>query len=156
LMTMLLGPYVAASASSDPTRLYGLTLRFFAILGAVASSGVLLFAVIAPVMLDIVGKPYAEQGTPLLRLAAIALVPATIVAAYTAVARVRRRLRLAVAVQICNAALILGLSLALIDEHGLVALGWAYIVAESVSAVILVVPLTRAVLVMRSESQSVN
>ncbi|MGG7102471.1 lipopolysaccharide biosynthesis protein [Rhodococcus sp. 24CO] len=156
LMTMLMGPYVAASASSDPTRLYGLTLRFFAILGAVALSGVLLFAVIAPVMLEIVGKPYAEQGTPLLRLAAIALIPATVVAAYTAVARVRRRLRLAVAVQICNAALILGLSLALIDEHGLVALGWAYIVAESVSAVILVVPLTRAVLAMRSESQSVN
>lgn len=155
LMTMLLGPYVAASAS-DPTRVYGLTLRFFAILGAVALGGILLFAVIAPVMLGIVGKPYAEQGTPLLRLAAIALIPATIVAAYTAVARVRRRLRLAVAVQICNAAIILGLSVALIDGRGLVALGWAYIVAESISAVILGIPLVRAVAAIRNESQSVN
>lgn len=156
LMTMLMGPYVAAAAS-DPAREYNLTLRFFAVLGGVSLCGVLLFAVIGPIMLSIVGQDYADQGTPLLRLAAIALFPAAIVVAYTAVSRVRRRLRFAVAVQICNAALILGLSLALIDDHGLVALGWAYIIAESVSALFLAVALTRSVLAMRkAPGQSVS
>lgn len=144
LMTMLMGPYIAGVAS-DPSQIQALTRRFLVVLAVVTTAGVVLFAVVTPVLLRIVGDDYAETGTPLLRLAAIALVPAVIGFAYNAIARVRRRLRLAIAVQIVNATLVLGLSFALIDDHGLTAMGWAYIVAESVTAVLLAVPLVRAI-----------
>ncbi|MGW4478358.1 lipopolysaccharide biosynthesis protein [Rhodococcus triatomae] len=144
LMTVLMGPYVAGVAA-DPLQVRELTRRFLVVLAVVTAAGVVLFAVVAPALLTIVGEDYAETGTPLLQLAAIALIPAIVGFAYNAVARVRRRLRLAIAVQIVNAALVLGLSLLLVDDHGLAAMGWAYVVAESVSAVLLIVPLVRAV-----------
>ncbi|MFD1811397.1 lipopolysaccharide biosynthesis protein [Rhodococcus gannanensis] len=144
LMTVLMGPYVAGVAA-DPGQVRELTRRFLVVLAVVTVAGVVLFAGIAPVLLQIVGDEYADTGTPLLRLAAIALIPAIVGFAYNAVARVRRRLRLAIAVQVANAALVLGLSLAFIGDHGLVAIGWAYVVAETVSAVVLIVPLVRAV-----------
>src|SRR5690606_27487891 len=105
----------------------------------------------------IVGPDYAEAGTPLLRWAALALVPAVVAFAYNAVARVLRRLRLAVAVQVVNAGLIFGVSAWLIDDRGLVALGQAYVVAETVSAVLLAIPLARALIELRRDAQrSVN
>ncbi|MFF0817426.1 lipopolysaccharide biosynthesis protein [Rhodococcus sp. NPDC003318] len=150
LMTMLMGPYVAGAAAA-PGDVVALTRRFFGVLAVVTLGGVVLFAGMAPVLLSFVGEDYAETGTPLLRLAAVALVPAFVGFAYNAVARVRRRLRLAITVQIANAVLILGLSLALIDDHGLTAMGWAYIAAEMLSAVILAVPLVRGVRALRAE-----
>lgn len=155
LMTVLMGPYVAGVAA-DPDQVRALTRRFLIVLGVVTAGGVVLFAVVAPLLLRIVGDDYADTGTPLLRLAAIALVPAIVGFAYNAVARVRRRLRLAIVVQVVNAALVLGLSIALIDDHGLAAMGWAYIVAETVSAVVLIVPLTRAVRALGSEPRGVQ
>lgn len=150
LMTMLMGPYVAGAAAA-PDDVVALTRRFFGVLAVVTAGGVVLFAGIGPVLLGFVGEDYAETGTPLLRLAAVALVPAVVGFAYNAVARVRRRLRLAITVQIANAVLILGLSLALIDDHGLAAMGWAYIAAETLSAVVLAVPLLRGVRALRAE-----
>ncbi|UYP19953.1 lipopolysaccharide biosynthesis protein [Rhodococcus sp. Z13] len=156
LLAMLMGPYVAAAAA-DADRTWQLTLRFLAILGLVATGGVMLFALIGPVLLRIVGPEYADAGTPLLHWAALALVPAVVSFAYNAVARVQRRLRLAVTVQVVNAAIVLGASWVLIGDHGLVALGKAYVVAESVSAVLLVVPLVLALIRMRRDAQrSVN
>ncbi|MGW6692156.1 lipopolysaccharide biosynthesis protein [Rhodococcus sp. NPDC054953] len=143
LMTMLMGPYVSGVAA-DPDRVRELTRRFLLVLAAVTAGAVVLFAILGPVLLDVVGAEYAETGTPLLRLAAVAVLPASIAFAYTAIARVRRRLTLAITVQIGNAALILGLSVALIGDHGLAAMGLAYLVAESASAAVLAVPLLRA------------
>ncbi|MCB8912796.1 lipopolysaccharide biosynthesis protein [Rhodococcus rhodochrous] len=156
LMTMLMGPYVAAAAADGP-HTWQLTRRFLLILAAVATGGIVLFAVIGPWLLRIVGPDYAEAGTPLLRWAALALVPAVVAFAYNAVARVLRRLRLAVAVQVVNAGLIFGVSAWLIDDRGLVALGQAYVVAEAVSAVLLAIPLARALIELRRDAQrSVN
>lgn len=156
LMTMLMGPYVSAAAA-DSDRTWPLTLRFLLILGVVTTGGIVLFAVIGPWILGIIGAEYADAGAPLLRWAALALVPAVVAFAYNAVARVRRRLKLAVAVQAANALLIVGLSMAFIDDHGLAALGRAYVVAETVSAVLLAIPLTTALIAMRRDAQrSVN
>ncbi len=155
LMTVLMGPYVAGVAA-DPDQVRALTRRFLIVLGVVTAGGVVLFAVVAPMLLRIVGDDYADTGTPLLRLAAIALIPAIVGFAYNAVARVSRRLRLAIVVQVVNAALVLGLSIALIGDHGLAAMGWAYVVAETVSAVVLIVPLTRAVRALGSEPRGVQ
>ncbi|MGW0172649.1 lipopolysaccharide biosynthesis protein [Rhodococcus sp. NPDC003322] len=155
LMTMLMGPYVAGVAA-DPMQVRALTRRFLVVLAVVTAGGVVLFAIVGPVLLGFVGEDYADTGIPLLRLAAVALMPAIVGFAYNAIARVRRRLRLAIVVQVLNAALVLGLSLALIDGHGLAAMGWAYIVAESVSAVVLAVPLLRAVRSLGRENEPVR
>ncbi|QNG21184.1 oligosaccharide flippase family protein [Rhodococcus triatomae] len=152
LMTMLTGPFVAAAAA-DPTRTYSLTLRFAAVIGAVCAGGVVLFAVVGPWILGFLDPRYGEAGVPLLRLVAVALPLVVVPTLYNAIARVTRRMRLAVAVQIVNAAVILGLSTALISERGIAAMGWAYIAAEGASAVILAVPLARAVSRMRSAAE---
>lgn len=148
LMTMLMGPYVAAAAA-EPDRLWPLTVRFLAVLAVVATGGVVLFAVIGPWVLTFVGADYAEVGTPLLRWAAVAIVPAVIPLAYNAIARVRRRLRWAVAVQAVNAVVVVGASMCWIGDHGLVSLGWAYATAETLAAVLLAVPMASALISIR-------
>ncbi|MGC0363551.1 O-antigen/teichoic acid export membrane protein [Rhodococcus sp. 27YEA15] len=153
LLTMLTGPYVAAAAA-EPDRVAELTRKFLVLLATVCAGGIVLFSVAGPFLLAMVGERYRDEGEPLLRLAAVALVPASVAFAYTAIARVRRKLVLATTVQLVNAALILGISIAFVPARGLSAMGWAYIVAESVSAVILLVPLVRSIRWVSDPAQS--
>lgn len=149
LLTMLTGPYVAAAAA-DPADVFALTKRFTAVIGGVCVAGVILFAVVGPWILGFLDDRYSEAGVPLLRLVACALPLVIVPTLYNAIARVTRRMRLAVAVQMLNAAVILGMSMELISQHGTIAMGWAYIAAEGVSMALLAVPLTRAIIRMRA------
>ena len=151
LLTMLMGPYVAAAAAA-PAAAYALTKRFGRLLLVAGTGGVLLFAVLGPWLLELVGERYAQEGTPLLRVAALALPLALVGVMYSAVSRVRRRLRLAIFVQLLNSALTLVLAVWLIDRQGLPGVGWAFVVAESVSALVLAVPLLRVLRWVRTEA----
>ncbi|WHU49549.1 polysaccharide biosynthesis protein [Gordonia sp. L191] len=157
LLTMLLGPYVAAMSADDATRAANAlatpdtqvalrrTRQFVAILVGGATMAALVLIVIGPVFLRLAGPDYAAHGTVLLRLGATALPLAAVGLAYVGICRVRCRLGPALAVQVISAVTMLSLTAAWIGDHGLIAAGWAMIIAEGTAALLVAVPLTRAV-----------
>ncbi|WLP90943.1 oligosaccharide flippase family protein [Gordonia sp. NB41Y] len=152
LLTMLIGPYVAATSTDSATAdtSDGSSLRhtrtFVATLIGGASAAALCLAFLGPIILRIAGPDYAEFGTPLLRVGALALPPAAVALCFVGVCRVRCNLAPALAVQIVSATIMLTLTTLWIGEYGLVSAGWAMVIAESTAAVLVAVPLARAVL----------
>ncbi|GAB23449.1 hypothetical protein GOPIP_054_00090 [Gordonia polyisoprenivorans NBRC 16320 = JCM 10675] len=156
LLTMLLGPYVAAMSADDAARpanspvspnvqvALRRTRQFVAILVGGAMVAALVLIVIGPVFLRLAGADYAAHGTVLLRLGATALPLAAVGLAFVGICRVRCRLGPALAVQVISAVTMLSLTAAWIGDHGLIAAGWAMVIAEGTAATLVAVPLARA------------
>jgi O-antigen/teichoic acid export membrane protein len=144
LLVMMVGPFVSAVAAA-PTRARSLTSQFIGRMMVIGGLGALVIAFVAPVALDVVGSDYSNETRGLLRLIAIAIPLMAVTMTYAGVARVRRRLWLALSVQALNAAIVVLGAWFLIDGHGLDGVGFAYLCAEATSAVVLVVPLLRSV-----------
>ncbi|MGV9671002.1 lipopolysaccharide biosynthesis protein [Gordonia sp. NPDC003504] len=163
LLTMMLGPYVASMSAAgvdrrpggdadggfgsgpDSTAALRLTRLFVAIMIGGAALAAVGFEVIGPLFLRLAGPDYAEYGAPLLRLGAVALPLAAVGLCYVAISRVRCRLWPALVVQIISATIMLSATALWIGEHGLVAAGWAMILAEGTAAALVIIPVARAV-----------
>jgi len=99
LMSVVTGPYIAEAAAQEttaPGRLYASTRRYIVLLSAVAFGGAAFLLVGAPILLGFFGAGYGEQGSELVRLMAGSIALAVVSTLYGALARIRRRLRLAV------------------------------------------------------------
>jgi hypothetical protein len=94
---------------------------------------------LAPVVLGLFGPQYAAEGTDLLRLGLLALLPASLNVLFLGVARVQRRGKAIVVVQATVALFTLGLSVVLLPELGIATVGGAWLVANSLVAAYLVV-----------------
>lgn len=143
LLTMLTGPFVSAASVPDAD-VAALVRRFGLILAAVAGAATIGFITAGPFVLGLAGPDYADAGGGVLRIAALALVPAAIGIAYTGLARVRRRMAPALAAQGVSATLMLVLCAYWLPRHGLVSAAWAILIAESLVAILVIVPLLRA------------
>ncbi|WP_415975849.1 lipopolysaccharide biosynthesis protein [Rhodococcus sp. 077-4] len=142
LIGVLVGPFVA-EAAAHPDQFAKLAKRFIGLLCIVAAGGSFFLAVIAPFGLGIVGPDYRENGTIIVHLAAITIPLAVVGALYDGLARVRRRMRLAVVVQIAATIIIVTGSLTLSPSLGIAGIGWSYLAAEAFGAIVLLVPLIR-------------
>jgi O-antigen/teichoic acid export membrane protein len=91
---------------------------------------VALLVLLAPVVLSLYGSDYPAEGTDLLRIAVIALLPRALLVVWTSAERVRRRLGRILAVQAGLSALVLGLSWWLVPVVGIVGVGVAYLLAQ--------------------------
>lgn len=85
----------------------------------------------APLLLSFFGADYAAEGTTLLRLLALALLPNVLMVLYLGVARVRNHTAGIIGVQVMLCTLLLGLSYWLLPTLGLVGVGWATLIAQS-------------------------
>lgn len=93
-----------------------------------------------PLILGILGPGYAEHGTTLIRMMALTLPSVALMTVYTALARLRRRLRLAVTAQILlGTTVVLGVIFTT-PRWGLNAVGYSYLAAELLCTIILVGP----------------
>ena len=109
-----------------------------ALLMLVPAVAVLL--VVAPYALSLFGAQYAEHGTTLLRLLALGAIPNIVLALAVAVARVERRLRVAVVALVAQAVLSLGLVAPLIHAFGgVVGAGVAWLGSQCTIAIALLV-----------------
>lgn len=98
-----------------------------------------LVAVLAPWLLQVFGPAYAAEGTDLLRLLALGVIPYIAVSTGLAVARIRGRSRELLAVQATLALLVLGGSAALVGPFGLAGVGVAVLGARLLVGAVLVV-----------------
>ncbi|WP_200936645.1 lipopolysaccharide biosynthesis protein [Rhodococcus sp. Leaf278] len=142
LISVLIGPYVAEVAA-HPQQFHRLTKRFMTLVCIVAVGGSIFLAFIAPFGLGLIGQGYRDQGTIIVQLAALTIPLSVVGSLYDGLARVRRRMRLAVIVQVVATSIIIGGSIGLSSSMGIAAVGWAYLAAEAFGALVLIVPLIR-------------
>ncbi len=152
MLSLLIGPFVAECAA-HPDRINGLSAQFVKMITAVALLCGVGLAVVGPIALGFIGAEYRQHGTPLLYLAAV-FIPFTVVGAvYDGLARVYRRLILAVVTQCLVTAVVIGGSAALTGSLGVLGIGVSYLAAEVMAAVILVGPLFRWLRELRISSR---
>jgi len=120
--------------SAEPSELRAHTIRAVR-LGIIVVLPCIIISIIgAPFFLGLLGPQYAANGTTLFRLVAIAMPFRAVVILFMSYARLVRRIRRVVVVQLANAALLLGLSLALLDPVGISGVGYAYLAAQLILA----------------------
>lgn len=106
---------------------------------------VLLVALFAPVILQLFGSRYSDEGTTLLRLLALGVFPHGVNAVCLGVARVRRQLRVIFAIQAAQAGSLLTLTLVFMPAMGIAGVGVAFLLGQSavalVASAIQIVPL---------------
>nr|WBO81611.1 oligosaccharide flippase family protein [Streptomyces sp. SBE_14.2] len=139
LLATNMGSSLIVEAAHDPARLADHAFRVLRHSALLMSAGVVVLIVVAPFFLAFFGPEYAEHGTTLLRLLALSALPNLLVSLAVDVARVRRRLRLVVGLQLALCALVLGLSLLFLPALGLAGGGLAWLVSLSVIALYLIV-----------------
>jgi O-antigen/teichoic acid export membrane protein/aminoglycoside phosphotransferase len=90
--------------------------------------------VAAPWVLHVFGDSYTNQGTSLLRLLVLATIPGMINTLYVNVARVRRTMRVVVAIMGIQSVLVLALTWSFFKLFGLLGVGMAWILGQSLVA----------------------
>jgi aminoglycoside phosphotransferase (APT) family kinase protein len=105
--------------------------------------GTIVLVVGAPWILSAFGAGYSEDATALLRLLALSSVPNTAVSLLVSVAHVRGRLRRVVGIYAAIAVASLGGGALALGAWGLTGLGWVWLIAQGVAAVVLAVVTAR-------------
>lgn len=139
---LILSPYVAEVAA-HPDKVASLTQRMVATMVGVNVIGGLGLLAVGPFVLGLVGGDYRAEGQGLLYLAALFVPLSAVTGVYEGFARVRRKLGVVMAVRFAGTVLIIGGSLVATPMFGVTGVGWAYLVAEGLCALALVVPVVR-------------
>jgi O-antigen/teichoic acid export membrane protein len=136
---LIVGPYVAEVAA-NPGKIAALSWRMVQMMACVMVAGSVGMVLVGPAVLGLVGTDYRAEGQDLLYLAAIFVPLSAIATVYEGFARVGRKLGRMVAVQCLSTCLIVVGCVIGTRSLGVVGVGWAYVVAEAVSATILIGP----------------
>ncbi|MEZ4863305.1 MAG: hypothetical protein R3C14_18455 [Caldilineaceae bacterium] len=107
---------------------------------------VLLIVLIAPWILRIFGATYASEGTLLLRLLALATLPNVLIMLYLSFVRVQNQIKGVILTQGALCVLLLGLSYTLLPHYGIIGVGIAALVSQSVTAILVMVTPLRPLL----------
>ncbi len=130
LLMSSLATSLTVEGSHDELELHTHLARTLKLGGAVLIPTAIAAGALAPLAVSVLAHSSDPSLTMLLRLVAAATVFRFVNIVALAVARVRKRTRLVIAVQVASCALILGGTLGLITSRGLVAVGWAYFGAQ--------------------------
>lgn len=138
-------------ASNDGPRAGALLRRTIRLNILVGGLGVpfMLFGV--PWVLTFLRGDYAAQGTDVLRILACAIPFLVITSLYLTTARVRQQMGRVVAIQVLAVIFTIGLALFLVHPLGINGVALAYLIAEIISAAIVIVPLIRILREMPAE-----
>jgi O-antigen/teichoic acid export membrane protein len=152
---LILSPYVAEVAT-HPGKVAALTRRMVATMVVVNVVGSLGVVLVGPFVLGLVGGGYRDEGQGLLYLAALFVPLSAVAAVYEGFARVRRKLGVVMAVRTLGTLLIIGGSMAATGPLGVTGVGWAYLVAEGMCAIVLVVPVVRWIRRVNADPEWLN
>ena len=141
-------------ASNDVRQGHALMRRAWRLSGLIGVAGTPFLFFGAPLLLSLLGGDYAEEGTTLLRLMALAL-PFTVVhGTYIAIARVHQQMGRVVILQSLSAAVVVALAIALVGPLGINGVGVAYLCAEVLLCAITAVPLVRSFRAARERAEA--
>jgi O-antigen/teichoic acid export membrane protein len=109
-----------------------------------ALPAVLLIVIIAPEFLLLFGKSYSDNGTVLLRMVALSIIPWGINYLYISIARVRKGVSGVIIVSGVSTGLSVGLSYFLMLKMGLTGVGIGYMAGQSIVAIVVAIYLWRS------------
>jgi len=135
MVSYAIGFSLLAEVSNEPDRIgtdVGRAVRFVFLL---MTPVILVLVLLGDRILLVFGREYSENGFGLLRILAFSGVPLAVNSLYVSVKRIQKQVRPVMLVYAAVAAITIGLSCALIDEHGLIGVGIAWVSANAVVAV---------------------
>ena len=138
-----MGMAMLAEASLDPAQLAAHTRRTIAESARLMLPAVAVVVIFASPLLGLMGPSYSDEATTLLRLLSLSAIPFIFVAAYANVARVEQRMRAVVWTFVSLCAIVFALGIPLLEAIGIVGLGIAWLVAQCVVAVGVIVAYAR-------------
>ena len=133
LISINMGISLVAETARDPARLAHAVRRVVAHTAKLLVPAVMLLMLTAPALLGIFGAGY-RSATDTLRLLALAALPNLLVSIAIGSARVQRRLRLLLTVQVAQGVLVLPLTWLLLHVVGPSGAGWAWLIVQCVLA----------------------
>jgi O-antigen/teichoic acid export membrane protein/aminoglycoside phosphotransferase len=145
LLSRNLGMSLVTEGARAPQRLYEFALRTLAQSAKIVVPLAIAVAVLSPLLLRLLGSQYVTGAAVLLPLLALSAIPNVVIATFLSAARVQRRMRAVVVVTASMSIGVMGLSIVLLDRYGLTGVGVAWLVAQSVVALALLVTELRAV-----------
>jgi hypothetical protein len=143
LLLWNIGASFVVAAAASPADLHDLLRRSLRLGGSVALGAVLACCVGGSLILHLAGSGYAQHGTSLLRLVGLSVPFTAVTVLYSTFAWLEQRLWRLVAIQAGTGVLLLTITFALLPRLGLVAVGWAYLAAQGIAA-IMMAPALRA------------
>jgi len=118
-------------------------LRTYSYRFIVQTSALMLLPIIAllaigPYILRFSGQSYEAEGTQLMRLLTLTAIPNIITALHLVTARAQQKVAEIIIRQFALCVLTLGLSYFMLNAYGIVGVGWAVLISESVVAIVLI------------------
>ena len=138
-----MGSSMIVEAARCPERLEENARRILRHSGLLMAAAAVLIVCCAPWVLALFGPEYSAHGTTLLRLLSLAALPNLLLGIAIDVARARRTLGWAVGLQAVLCVLVLGLTAWLLPVFGIAGVGVAWLLAECLLAVPLLLTLNR-------------
>lgn len=108
----------------------------------------------APFLLRFSGNEYSAEGTTLLRLLALSVIPSLVTVVFVSTAQVQHRIAAIVIVQASFSILVVGLTLVLLPKYGITGVGLAFLISETTLAAILF--LTQLKPILQRQPQNLN
>jgi O-antigen/teichoic acid export membrane protein len=146
LVTINMSQSLIVEASLDQTKLGIYARHALAHMARLLVPVVVVLVLGAPLILRVFGKSYAADGTAVLRLFALAVLPNMVCVLSLGLARIQRRIGRIILAQGVLAGLVLSLSYALIPRYGITGMGWAFLISQCVVAAILLLTQFRPIL----------
>lgn len=137
LISRNMGMSLVTEAALAPTQLLTLSYRTLSQSFRLLTPLVLLLTVGAPWLLRFFGADYAAEATTLLRLLILSTLPGIVTTVYMAMVRSQRRLKALIIVNFTLCLAVLTISYLFLDRYGTVAVGWAWLISQSVVALVL-------------------
>lgn len=144
LVSPNMGSSLIAEAAADQEQLAAYAYQIGRHVARVVVPGALLLVVTAPYMLGLFGSDYATEGTPVLRLLALAAIPNIVQTLFVSVARVQRRVGVVALTLGVFCGCVLGLSYVLLPRLGIVGVALAWLAVETALALVLLLGPLRA------------
>ncbi len=124
---------VFAEGSHDELSMHSHVTKAAKLIGVLLIPAALITALLSSFLLTIFGQEYEANATTLLQLFAIGSLPVAIYSAMGAIFKVTKNLRGIVMMNIAYAIVITGFSYALIPVWGLLAIGWGWVVGNTIA-----------------------
>lgn len=139
LIVATAAPFIA-TASTPGADVWACTKRFVLLCGGSAVAGSLVLMATAPFILGILGPHYAANGTTLIRTMALVLPAVALTTIYTALARLQRKLRLAVVSQVLLGVMVVAGVILTTPRWGIDAVGYTYVAGELLITLVVLGP----------------
>jgi O-antigen/teichoic acid export membrane protein/aminoglycoside phosphotransferase len=149
LVSRSMGIANTTAGAREPHRLADLTRRTLLETARLIVPAIVLLVAFAPQILSVFGEDYAEGGTALLRLFSLSAIPYLITATFVSVSYVPRRMRAVFVTMSSLAVTTVVLAIVLLHAMGINGVGVAWLIAQTVVAVALLLTEFRSLWVSR-------